>query len=561
MANNVKAVAAIDARHDPRLPKFVDGFVAGGLPHLCKASLCSDITRMNLSCIGLTPLGAANLVQLVCSESALLELNLSCNCDLFGLPDTPDHSGWDKLCGVLSMSRLSCLIIREAGMGPEAVKRLADALKPENPFNSSLKTLDISYNNCFGRAGPDKDQTGWKWWCESLPGSALEKLLIANIGMGPAGMFTLAHAIRHVPGLTELDVSENPVGDEGAEVLFEALCCEGSSPSVRNDEVGTAELDKLAAEFDRVQILARKQKYKIPCVSKLNISRCNIGVRGIIAMSRSIPFLTGLEELRLDNNPVTGAIQNLPHEEGGGEDGENNSISGSVTTQAFAEWQHCDIDTSGFAEFCASLAPSSLSRLSLSYCGIGPSGLLAVASAVDNSSLCWINLDGNPITGAKRNEEAPDAQWEAIDSDISGMLALGDALKASGGACDLSTNDCHIGEKVEAAMKCVSAASITVRGDPRRAERLTKSPTEPQGRSFDSYIEEYEQMETERQSRQSTNSTSSLKAQPAKIPFSRTSSRASHGTSRTLSTSSRSSHGSSRALSSRTKSAGEDSRK
>jgi hypothetical protein len=74
-----------------------------------------------------------------------------------------------------------------------------------------------------GRHTVDVDQSGWSTLCEALPGSSVEELDVADVGMGVTGVTSLAKAISSMAALEVLAVGANPIGSEGGSALLEAV--------------------------------------------------------------------------------------------------------------------------------------------------------------------------------------------------------------------------------------------------------------------------------------------------------------------------------------------------
>ena len=74
-------------------------------------------------------------------------------------------------------------------------------------------------NKCFGSKDlsnnrghdTDKDQSGWTAFCETLPSSKIEKLVLSDVGMGPVGLTTLANIIFDSPALSEVSLTSRHV--------------------------------------------------------------------------------------------------------------------------------------------------------------------------------------------------------------------------------------------------------------------------------------------------------------------------------------------------------------
>ena len=106
-------------------------------------------------------------------------------------------------------------------MGPACLGTLAGLLpctRPDpTPLSSSLTTLDLSENFLFGseplnarvdgtgprRQTPDKDQTGWKRLCSTIPLAMVNNLIVQRVGCGTKGAAVLATAMRKASAQAE----------------------------------------------------------------------------------------------------------------------------------------------------------------------------------------------------------------------------------------------------------------------------------------------------------------------------------------------------------------------
>ena len=189
------------------------------LQRVCHAiSKSRLLTRLELSDCGLGEKALEALTnELAWPDSSIRVLNLNDNPGLVGAhkhvqqADANVH-GWAKFCTVLTSSRLGELQLRQVGMGPRALSKLANKLKCEgaNPtqLSRSLTALDISDNCLFGfepvkseiavfqlQQAPDQDPSGWKDLCHAIPLAMINTLLVQNVGCGKQGADILASAI------------------------------------------------------------------------------------------------------------------------------------------------------------------------------------------------------------------------------------------------------------------------------------------------------------------------------------------------------------------------------
>jgi hypothetical protein len=199
-----------------------------GLQRLCHAvSKAQQLTRLDLSACGLGAEALDALRTEMVWPNTLRVLCLNDNPGLLGkvdahgkvsLPDV-NRTGWSRFCEALSHSRLGELQLRQIGLGPRGLSTLAGKLECKSvdptPFSSSLTALDLSENFLFGseplnakvvshapsarsgpcRQTPDKDQSGWKDLCSSIPLAMVNTLLVQRVGCGTQGADILASAI------------------------------------------------------------------------------------------------------------------------------------------------------------------------------------------------------------------------------------------------------------------------------------------------------------------------------------------------------------------------------
>ena len=133
---------------------------------------------------------------------------------------------------------------------------------------------------------------------------------------------------------------------------------------------------------------------------------------GLTTLAEFIPDSTGLSEVRLDGNPITGST----YERG-------------IKRYGVEEY---DCDPSGFVALLEAMKSSAVSKLSIADCDIGPKGLMTLAPAMsDMAGLSEVRLDGNLITGSKYKRINKRLGVEEYDCDPSGFVALLEAMKSS----------------------------------------------------------------------------------------------------------------------------------
>ncbi|XP_066268362.1 NLR family CARD domain-containing protein 3-like [Branchiostoma lanceolatum] len=165
------------------------------------------LRALDLSCTHLTPSSLQPLVQGFSHMSLLEELDLSENDDL-------GDAGMEVLqVGLFKVPHLAVLRIRYVGMTAVGMSYLASCMH----HLVGLKELDISDN-------PIGD-TGLESLTAILPiFTAMQVLVLAEIGISPTGMRTLVPALCQLTRLIKLDISYNyAIGDLGLECLAAIL--------------------------------------------------------------------------------------------------------------------------------------------------------------------------------------------------------------------------------------------------------------------------------------------------------------------------------------------------
>ena len=120
------------------------------------------------------------------------------------------------LCDGLRNTGVTKLNMGDVGLTPMGLTTLASVIT-DMP---ALSKVNLSTNKCFGSKDQfsrgdnclhdiDKDQTGWTAFCEALPSTKIEKLVLSDIGMGPVGLTTLAKFIPDSPTLSKVNLGGN----------------------------------------------------------------------------------------------------------------------------------------------------------------------------------------------------------------------------------------------------------------------------------------------------------------------------------------------------------------
>jgi Ran GTPase-activating protein (RanGAP) involved in mRNA processing and transport len=200
-----------------------------------------------------------------------------------------DLSGCEALLEALKISAVSKLSFGNCFMGPTALSTLAKFI----PDIAAIREMNLSMNKCFGSKDTnpgtttnevvhdtDKDQTGWHAICKALKGTAIETLVLSDIGAGPVALSTLADAITDMAAIISLNAMKNPIGDKGIQVLCGALKATGiENLNLADTGMTVVGLTFLAADIS-----------KMAALSTVNLcANANINVADIEAVKIAAP--------------------------------------------------------------------------------------------------------------------------------------------------------------------------------------------------------------------------------------------------------------------------------
>eukprot|EP01047_Picozoa_sp_COSAG01_P082181 COSAG01_NODE_16678_length_1216_cov_0.967771_1_plen_298_part_10 len=192
-------------------------------------AVVADSTTLDVSGWGLTAVQvqevAGALPQLLCLRELVLD----------GVPvsgSTPLHGDFKYGYGARSLDAdleilralceglrvrptLTSLSLKKCYLGPQALALLASLIK----VIAAVKKIALSKNFLFGSKikrtrmpyeakihDVDADQSGWSALCDAFPGSPVEELIVADVGMGVTGVTSLATAISSMAALNQLTV-------------------------------------------------------------------------------------------------------------------------------------------------------------------------------------------------------------------------------------------------------------------------------------------------------------------------------------------------------------------
>ena len=156
---------------------------------------------------------------------------------------------------------------------------------------AGLSEVNLSTNKCFGDTegyaengrlirvhDVDKNQTGWTAFCEAFKGNkSIQTLVLSDIGIGPVGLTTLASGISAMAGMTEVRLDGNPIT--------------GS----RYGEYGKERSGVEEYDCDPSGLVALLEAMKSSAVTKLDISDCDIGPKGLMTSATLISAIAGIK--------------------------------------------------------------------------------------------------------------------------------------------------------------------------------------------------------------------------------------------------------------------------
>jgi hypothetical protein len=205
--------------------------------------LAVDSTTLDVSGWGLTAVQvrevAGALPQLLCLRELVLDgVPVSGSTPMYGdfkngaKSLDADLEMFRALCGALrACQALTSLSLKMCWMGPQALALLAEMVFRDASV-AAVKKVVLSRNFLFGSKnrnayGGDKtiihdvdaNQSGWRALCDALPGSPVEELVVADIGMGVTGVTSLANAISSMAVLARVDIR----GADVEEAVLETL--------------------------------------------------------------------------------------------------------------------------------------------------------------------------------------------------------------------------------------------------------------------------------------------------------------------------------------------------
>eukprot|EP01028_Stygiella_incarcerata_P004572 TRINITY_DN2007_c1_g1_i1.p1 TRINITY_DN2007_c1_g1~~TRINITY_DN2007_c1_g1_i1.p1 ORF type:complete len:507 (-),score=112.39 TRINITY_DN2007_c1_g1_i1:150-1502(-) len=308
------------------------------------------------------------LDYMICSMPSLKELDLSHSRSM-------RNEGCIRIAeGLKSNVSLKKLHLVDCGIGAEGAIKMAQMLEK----NSSLATLDLSWNNYIG----DKGCVGIAKVLETR--TSLKKLRLRDCGIGSDGAISIAQMLAKNYSLLTLDLSKNGrIGDEGCIQIAQRLETNASLKElcIRRCEIESEGAMKIA------QMLGKNSSLRI-----LNLSS-NSGIQneGCIRIAKALESNTSLKKLLLCDCGIEseGAIKM-------GQMLEKNSSLASLGLS-----RNEGIGNEGLLQIAEALETNtSLKKLYLGDCGIRSQDATTIGQMLGrNSSLTTLHLSGNDEIG------------------------------------------------------------------------------------------------------------------------------------------------------------------
>ena len=225
--------------------------------------------------------------------------------ELVSLPNILNH-----------VPRLSKLVLHGVGMGNQECQFLATALK----YVVKLRSLMLS-GNPLGHGISELAKH-----LHNVP--HLKELYLSDTQMGEEEVRALAHSLKNVTQLSSFDSSNNPLG-QGISELAKHL---HNVPRLKNlylndTQMGEEEVTALAHSLKNVTQLSNlnlslnplshgiselaKHLHSVPHLVSLNLSDTKMGEEEVTALTRVLVYVPELKVLSLDNNPLGRGVTEL----------------------------------------------------------------------------------------------------------------------------------------------------------------------------------------------------------------------------------------------------------
>jgi hypothetical protein len=283
--------------------------------------------------------------------------------------------------------------VSKLGLKPVDVEFLAIFMTLFWKFTGAVKNINLSSNNCFGADWMghtvDKDQTGWRAICEAFhfhEFTAIETLVLSDIGAGPVALSTLADAMSGMGAIKLLNIASNN--------------CFGTQDKGRYDSTKVRAVDK-----DQTGWRAICEALKGTTIETLVFSDIGAGPVALSTLADAMSDIGAVNEILLDKNPITVEQFNRI-----------GILEDRSTFPFYRSTGTVDSDLSGLSAICDAMSSrhkskftdqrvhrSPISKFSISGCNIGPAGLSTLAwyglakFIPDIGTLSEVNLRGATI--------------------------------------------------------------------------------------------------------------------------------------------------------------------
>ena len=212
--------------------------------------------------------------------------------------------------------RLSELDLRDVGMGNQECQLLATALK----YVDKLSSLGLSCNPL----GHGISELVKYLHCVLY----LEMLFLSNTQMGEEEVTALAHSLKNVTQLSTLSLHDNPLG-HGISELAKHLhfVPQLTGLHLDNTQMGEEEVTALAHSLKNVTQLSNlnlslnplshgiselaKHLHSVPHLVSLNLSETKMGEEEVTALAHVLVHVPELMSLSLDKNPLDRGVTEL----------------------------------------------------------------------------------------------------------------------------------------------------------------------------------------------------------------------------------------------------------
>eukprot|EP01047_Picozoa_sp_COSAG01_P022104 COSAG01_NODE_1303_length_10815_cov_14.897938_8_plen_1330_part_00 len=372
-----------------------------------------------------------------------------------------DMSGFSSLCQVLG--KLNEVNLSDCGLGPASMPEVA---KTFSDAEAVLASLTLSGNRITGTKNEgrnwtyDADLSGFTSLCQVL--GKLNEVNLSNCHLGPASMPELAKAFSDADAASvEVILDGNPIGcpssvslkpgadagvdlkvgvfatieghwaqvtvaKPGSDPTYEVVLLQSGTKKTHNTQRNflrpkdlhnvVASRADLIEDYSHIRSLG--ETLSGSQVHTCSLANCNFNSVTLVTFVESVTWETAaLASLTLSGNPLTGAIQTGPY-----------------------TWDKVDSEMDGFVALCAVLGK--LTEVDLSDCHLGVASTAELAKVFSDADavIAHVALSGNAITGSVDIDNL----WAKYDLDLSGIIALGEAVAVSKTLTSIDLSKCAI---------------------------------------------------------------------------------------------------------------------